>query len=191
MNIQELLGEAYKDGMTIDDINAAMADKTFVDKSSTVSKKQFDDTASELSTAKKRVKELENASLTDGEKLQAAQKAAEEAKKEYLRKSTKLDVEKVLVDGGLKENDYKDIIDSLVSENADDSVNRAKSLIALLNSVKKETENSVKKDLQSSLESPPDSNHGNGDLSLDEINKIEDTTERQAKMAEYLERNNK
>lgn len=71
MDIKTLLGDAYKDGMTLDEINAALADKNFVDPTTlpkSVEKTVFDKTASELAKANKRVKELEEANMTADEK---------------------------------------------------------------------------------------------------------------------------
>ena len=61
MDIKTLLGDTYKEGMTIDEINAALADKNFVDPTTlpkSVTKDVFDKTASELAKVKKELKDL-------------------------------------------------------------------------------------------------------------------------------------
>ena len=55
-DLKTLLGDQFKEGMTIEEITAALADKTFVDPSTlpkSVTKDIFDKTASELAKAKK------------------------------------------------------------------------------------------------------------------------------------------
>ena len=51
---------------------------------------------------------LQEADLTDAEKIQKALQAAEDAKADYAKKSNRLDAEKILVAAGLTEEDYKD-----------------------------------------------------------------------------------
>lgn len=191
MNIQELLGEAYKEGMTEAEINEALSDKELVDKSTlppSVPKDTFDKTARELSNAKKELAKNKSENLSESEKAKEAQRRAEEAEKEYLRKSTKLDVEKVFVSGGLTEEDYKDIIDGVVSEDNERSVTNARNIVALLQAQRKDAENAVKKDLQKSINKP--TNGENGGMTLDKISEIKDATERQAAYAKYLKEGN-
>lgn len=164
MNIQELLGEAFKEGMSIDEINEALAGKNFVDPSTlppSVPKATFDKTASELAKANKTIGELKSANLTDEEKVKKALEDAKIAEDNFLRKSIRLDVKEVLVEAGLKEEDYKDIIDGLVSSDAEASVAMAKNLVSMLASQRQATENAVKKELQGALGKPPKGNENN------------------------------
>lgn len=161
MNIQELLGEAYKEGMTVEEINDAIADKTFIDSSTlppSVPKSTFDKTASELAKANKTIGELRSASLTDEEKLNQALADAQKAQDEFTRKSIRLDVEKVLVQSGLEEKDYQNIIDGLVTSDKDASISLANSLVTMLASQKQAAAEAVKTELQKSLNPPPKGN---------------------------------
>lgn len=58
MNLNELLGDAYKENMTIDEINAALASVDFISRAEVeknfVSKKLFDKTASQLAEEKRK-----------------------------------------------------------------------------------------------------------------------------------------
>ena len=108
MDIKGLLGDAYREGMTIEEINAALADKEFVDPTTlpkSVSKELFDKKVSELAKFKKDYEDLKNTTLTDEEQRQKVLEDAENARKDYLRKSARLDVEKVFVEGGLTHDD--------------------------------------------------------------------------------------
>ena len=78
MELKELLGTNYREGMTVEDIAAALKDLNLVDPATlepSVSKSTFDKTASELATLKKQAKER----MTADELAKAAQ---EEAAKE-------------------------------------------------------------------------------------------------------------
>ena len=176
MNIKELLGEAYKEGMTIDEIDAAIADRELIDKSTlspSVPKSTFDKTASDLKAAKTKIAELENANLSDNEKLQKALDEAQRTKDEYIAKSVKLDVEKVLVSGGLTEEDYKEVIEGIVTTDRDKSIAIANNLVSLINSQKKAAKNAVTKELRSNLNPPPkDNGNPDGEVSQDEYDKM-------------------
>lgn len=158
MNIQDLLGEAFKEGMSIEEINTALANKNFVDPSTlppSVPKATFDKTASELAKANKTIGELRSASLTDEEKLTQALADAKAAEDAFTRKSIRLDVEKVLVSGGLSEKDYKGIIDGLVTSDKEASVKLANDLVAMLSNQRQAATEAMKAELQKSLSQPP------------------------------------
>lgn len=85
---------------------------------------------------------LKEAGLTDAEKLQKALDDAAVSKSDFQKKSNRLDVEKILVAAGLTEDDYKDLIDGLVSEDADASKALATNLASML---KKQKEAAIQK----------------------------------------------
>lgn len=71
MDIKELLGEAYKDGMTIEEINAVLAEKNFVDANAlpkSVSKDLFDKKVSELAKKSKELEEFKQLHMSEEEK---------------------------------------------------------------------------------------------------------------------------
>lgn len=61
MNLKDLLGDAYKDDLTVEDISTAIADLDLVDRASAtkgmIRKDTFDKTASELAGLKKQLRE--------------------------------------------------------------------------------------------------------------------------------------
>ncbi len=131
MTLRELLGSDYKEGMTPDEINAALAGKTFIDPATlgeTVSKGTFDKTASELAKAKKDLAELQKEHMTDAEKQAQLMAELEEQKRGFIIKSNRLDVEKVLVAAGLTEKEYASFIDGIVTEDAAASTAVAQSI---------------------------------------------------------------
>lgn len=92
-------------------------------------------------------KKLQEADLTDAEKIQKALDDAESAKKEFAKKSNRLDVEKILVAAGLTEADYKDFIDGLVSEDAEASKTLATNLASMLGKQKEAAVQKTKEEL--------------------------------------------
>ena len=174
MNIKELLGEAYKEGMTVEEIETALADKSFVDPSTlppSVSKETFDKTAADLAKAKKTISDMQSANLTDEEKVKQALADAKEAEEKFNRKSIRLDVEKVLVQGGLSEKDYEGVIDSFVTLDRDSSIAAANNLIKMIAGQKEAAEAAVKAQLQEQLKNTPKGKE-NGEVTKEDFDKM-------------------
>jgi hypothetical protein len=166
MDIKTLLGEAYKDGMTIEEINAALADKEFVDPTTlpkSVSKEVFDKTASELAKVKKELKALRESSMTDAEKLQAELDKAKETQANYNKELSKLRAKEIFVTAGLTETDYAPILDVVVSEDEETTKTRAKSMVDLIAAQKAATEKAIKAEL---LKGTPKPKPGEGDTGI-------------------------
>lgn len=90
---------------------------------------------------------LKEAGLTDEEKIQKALQDAKDAEANYKRQSNRLDVEKILVAAGLTEDDYKDLIDGLVSEDAEASKTLATNLASMLAKQKEAAVQKTKEEL--------------------------------------------
>jgi membrane-bound lytic murein transglycosylase len=78
-----------------------------------------------LKAVEKEFGEFKNKNLTEAEKLEQEKKALAEEKSKYVKAMNRVEVEKVLVQGGIKEEDYKDAIESMVTEDKDASVKLA------------------------------------------------------------------
>lgn len=157
-SLKELLGDAYKEGMTIEEIEAALVDKDLVDRSTlgeVVSKKTFDKTASELASLKKKLRELEESSLTAEEKLKVETERAQELQKQYQRELAKLKAKEIFVTAGLKENDYNSLLEAIVSEDEEITITRAKTMVDVINAQKKAVEQAVKAELLKDTPKPP------------------------------------
>lgn len=92
-------------------------------------------------------KKLQEAGLTDEEKIQKALDDAAASKADFQKKSNRLDVEKILVGAGLTEDDYKDLIDGLVSEDAEASKTLATNLATMLTKQKEAAVQKTKEEL--------------------------------------------
>lgn len=97
MDLKQLLGENFKDGMTFEEMQTALADIEMVDKSALsglIDKKHFDKAASELADYKRQLK----AKMSEDEIKEAERKAEQEARDaelaEYKNKVAVTDAEK-------------------------------------------------------------------------------------------------
>lgn len=116
-------------------------------------------------------KKLQEAGLTDEEKIQKALDDAAASKIDFQKKSNRLDVEKILVAAGLTEDDYKDVIDGLVSEDAEKSKNLATNLAAMLS---KQKEAAVQKTKEELMDGTKGGNGGGADSSSGDDEKTDD-----------------
>lgn len=105
---------------------------------------------------------LEEAGLTDEQKVQKALKDAEDAKADYAKKTNRLDAEKILVAAGLTEEDYKDLIDGIVSDNADTTKSMATNLANLITKQKESAVQKTKEELMDGTNTPGGSGGGGG-----------------------------
>lgn len=97
---------------------------------------------------------LEEAGLTDEEKVQKALEDAENAKAEFAKKTNRLDAEKILVGAGLSEEDYKDLIDGIVSDDADTTKSMATNLANLITKQKESAIQKTKEELMDGTRTP-------------------------------------
>lgn len=120
-------------------------------------------------------KKLQDADLTDAEKIQKALKDAADSKKDYEKKVNKLDAEKILVAAGLTEEDYKDLIDGIVSEDAEATKTMATNLSTLIKNQKDSAIKKTKEELMDGTNTPGGSGGGSGnpDEKTDDVKNVE------------------
>ena len=99
-------------------------------------------------------KKLQEANLTDAEKIQKALADAEASKLDFAKKSNRLDVEKILVTAGLTEEDYKDLIDTLVSDDAEKSKSAATAFANLVSKQKEAAVQKTKEEMMDGTQTP-------------------------------------
>lgn len=157
MKLEDLLGSDYKAGMTVEEISAALEGRTFVDPATlppSVSKKQYDEAASEAAKYKRELAAAQAGGKTAEEQLKAAQEEAAAMKREYAIKINRMDAEKVLIGAGLAEADYAAFIDTIVTEDAAASVAAATGIAKVIAAQKKATEAAVRKEQQDKMPTP-------------------------------------
>lgn len=97
---------------------------------------------------------LQEAGLTDEEKIQKALQEAKDSKIEFAKKSNRLDAEKILVGAGLTEEDYKDLIDGIVTDDAEVTKNMATNLAGLISKQKESAIQKTKEELMDGTHIP-------------------------------------
>lgn len=120
-------------------------------------------------------KKLQEAGLSDEEKIQKALDDAAASKADFQKKSNRLDVEKILVSAGLTEEDYKDIIDGLVSEDAEATKTMATNFANLIKSQKDSAIKKTREELMDGTNTPGGSGGGSGnpDEKTDDVKNVE------------------
>ena len=174
-DIQTLLGDDYREGMTVEEINGILANKQFVDPTTlpkSVEKSIFDKTASELSKVKKELAELKASTMSDDEKVNAAIAKAESKEKEFTAKLNRLDVEKLFVAEGLTEADYAELIDDIVSEDAEKTMKLANNVLSMVKNQKSAAEKALKAELLKKTPKPPAGDGGNKEMTLADLRKM-------------------
>lgn len=129
--------------------------------------------ADKYDEAQRLLEEEQKKNMNADEKLDAAIKEANERALEFSKKSTRVDVEKIFVNAGLSDEDYKEFIDGIVSDNADTSKSLANAFVKTLSSQKEKVVQKTKEDLLNGTGKPGDdgSNHGT-DNTLSDAEKI-------------------
>lgn len=129
-------------------------------------KAKADANKAELERLKKVEEELEaekSKNLTAEEKLQAELKKAELSQKEFAQKTNQLAVEKIFVAAGLSEEDYKDFIADIVSDNAELSSKLANSLVSTITKQKDTAIQKTKEELLDKTPGPGKTGSGDDD----------------------------
>ena len=131
-------------------------------------------------------KKLQEAGLSDEEKIQKTLAEAEATKADFQRKLNRLDVEKILVGAGLTEEDYKDLIDGLVSEDADASKALATSLATMLAKQKEAAVQKTKEELMDGTKKPGDNGGSGGNPDDDDEDESDAAQFAQQYTAQYV-----
>ena len=174
MDLKTLLGDAYKENMTLDEINEALEGLNLVDPSTlpkSVSKEVFDKTASELAKVKKQLKELQEKSMTDEEKLQAELEKAIESQKQYAKELAKLRAKEIFVEAGLTEEDYEPLLEIVVTGDEETTKTHAKNMVNVIKAQRAATEASVKAELLKKTRKPP-AGEGGGEITKEQFKKM-------------------
>lgn len=172
MTLQELLGDAYKEGMTLDEINEAIANKSLVDPSTlpkSVSKEVFDKTASELAKVKKELKELQEQSMTAEEKLQAEVEKAKQLQIDYSKELSKLRAREIFIAAGLKEEDYESVLEIVISEDEETTRINAQNMVKLIEAQRELAEATVKRELLRGTKKPPAGSGGDTTITKEQF----------------------
>ena len=160
-DLKELLGDAYKEDMTFEDINAALAERELVDKSQYdgfVPKTLLEKANSEAADYKKKWKAA--ASEQEQKQIEDAEKQAQiEEELKTLRRSSKVsEYEKQHLALKYDEKDAKEIAEALYDGDMD-------TVFRLQKKHEESLQKSIKADLMKDMPTPPAGNQANIDYS--------------------------
>lgn len=156
--IKSLLGESFKEGMTVDELDAALRSAAVVNPASlpkSVSKDVFDKTASELAKYKKDLRDLQESQMTADEKVQAELAKMKESQATYAKQLAGLRAKEIFLAAGLSEADYTPLLDTVVSEDEEITKTRARAVVGIIEAQKKNTETALRAKLLGETHRPP------------------------------------
>lgn len=112
-NLKKLLGDAYREGMTLDEINAALDGKSFIDKA------LFDRKVSELNNESKSWKEKYMQTLSEQEKTQLEMEELKKKAQESEQRERRLKIESYLAKSGFKDEHIGTLADVFMTGDID------------------------------------------------------------------------
>ena len=160
-DLKDLLGDSYKDGMTLEDVNAALAEKEFISKESLseyVPKNIADKYATEAADYKKKWKAA--SSEQEQKQIEEAERQAQiEEELKTLRRASKVsEYEKQHLALKYEEKDAKEIAEALYDGDMD-------TVFRLQKKHEESLQKAIKADLMKNMPTPPAGNQTNIDYS--------------------------
>lgn len=152
--LKEIMGDSFKEDMTKEDIsnffeNSVISSGKVVPlEKFTNIEKQYKDSKNEVGKLNKQINDFNNSKLSEEElkqKIDADNKALIEGLQKQLIQTK---VEKVFESNGIKQEDYSDFIDSIISSDEEKSIKSANSLITVF---KKKIDEQVKAEIAEKL----------------------------------------
>lgn len=145
----------------------------------TVPKDVYNTIAKEKKEAEAKLKDYEDAQLTEAQKQQKLIDDANAEKEKYQKMSTRIEVEKILLGAGMSEEDYKDFIDGIVTTDNDASKAVA---TAMANTFKAKMASAEEQAKNDQLKNTPRPNQGDGDNGKNKISEAEQFAKEAAAM---------
>lgn len=149
MGLKELLGDAYKDGMSIDEIDTALSGKKLVDLESGeyVSKGKLTDALNKVKLAEDKAQKIsqeytdfKNSKMTDEEKANEKAKEDAETLNAIMEENRKYKLKDQLYDSGYTKDEVKQLLEADMSPEAFAKISTARVEAAL----KKDTAKGIK-----------------------------------------------
>lgn len=165
MDLAEVLGDSYKEGMTAEEITEALKGVNLVDPSKlpeSVSKATFDKVSSDLAAAKKQLKEK----MSEDERRAAEQSAAAEEFEKLKKENSVLRYKESFLANGYDAESASKLAEAFADGNMEEF---SKISSAFMESKKKEIENAAKAEL---LKKTPTIHSGGGEGGKDSENSL-------------------
>lgn len=126
----------------------------------------------ELRAQKVELDAAKQAGMTAEQAAEAAKKAAEDAKVEYARKSNRLDAVQKFVNAGIGEDEYENLLDSIVSDDAKATAKATESIIAVVTAQREAAGKSVREELLDSTPKPQMGGKGTEGMTREQFRKL-------------------
>jgi len=148
MNLKELLGEQFREDLTVAELNELTSKMNLVDleKGDYVSLKKFKDKDSELQTLKtdksslaKELEEIKRQGLGEVERLKLDLEAKDMAIKKAQLENNKAKIVNIFTQKGIAETEYIEYIDQIVSEDIEKSEKLANGIIKTIDNKLKDS----------------------------------------------------
>jgi len=154
-DLKALLGESYKEGMTVDEINTALSQLNLIDtaKEKVIKKDVFDKTASELAAKNKLLKDK----MTEDEQRAERDKEVAEQLKANAETVKRLTLEKTLLKSGYDDKQIANFADAFVKG---DTEELGKVMTTLITDLTKKVKDETTAELLKKQPTPP---AGSGD----------------------------
>ncbi|MEG1106687.1 MAG: hypothetical protein RSE20_08105 [Eubacterium sp.] len=148
-------------GLEEDIINKILSEnKTDIKAESDKVPEDYEDIKKELKDLKLSLEENDKGDDPESEAL----RTAKSLEQNFLRKLAELKVKEVFVGGGLVEDDYKDLLGALVTDDEVESAKRAQDLVNLLSAKTEATETLVREKILQETPPPPGDEDNDGDV---------------------------
>ena len=163
--LKEKLGDKYEEFIELigDDVKLTVDDGEIK-----IPKSRFDEVNGKYKDAKRELKRLQETQMTEEEKIQQIIDEANEAKVRYQKEISKLKATEIFVKAGLEEEEYKNLVENIASEDTETTVNMANMMVNLITDKQEKTRKAVKKELLKETPTPPQGDDESGEVSIAE-----------------------
>ena len=148
--LAEIIGDQEKESLVLSSLYEFMIPKEQYNKKVSELANRTD----ELATLQQEIEAIKVAQMDEKQRVQHELEKAEASKREYMLKSNHLIAEKILVQGGLVEDDYKDVIAGIVKEDAEQTKQLADGFVTILQKARETEANKVREELLNDTPEP-------------------------------------
>lgn len=173
--LKEILGEKYDEFVELlGDVKLKIDDGQ-----PSIPKARFDDVNTKYKDLLAKYEAMKQKGMTEEEKLQEILDQANQAKSTYNQELAKMKAILEFEKAGISEDRYTDLLDKIVTDDVEETVNLTKSMVNVITDTKSELEKSIRKELLDNIPDPPLGDPKNvsvGESFAETMNKQDQTT---------------
>lgn len=149
--LKDILGEKYDEFIgLLGDVKLKIDDGEIQ-----IPKYRFDEVNNKYKETKKELDELRKSQMSDEEKVQALIDEANEEKERMAKELTKLKATEVFIKAGLEESEYSELLETIVTDDLDKTLNTANLMVKVIQGKKEQLEKQITKDITDDTPEPP------------------------------------